>query len=442
MHVSNDQPHPILIDSSRELQRKLYLAAKRSRNRRFHALYDRIHRPDILWRAWMEVKANGGSGGIDNISFDRIEQDGVENFLRSLEEELKRKEYRPSPVLRVNIPKPDGSKRPLGIPTIRDRVVQQACKIIIEPIFEANFLENSFGFRPRRSATQAVTEVRNSLVYNWWVVDADIQKYFDTIDHEILTKLLRRRISDRRVLKLISQWLKAGVVDNGKFQPSELGSPQGGVISPLLANIYLHVFDMYWQRDCEHLGKLVRYADDFVIICRYESEAKEALRVATKILERLKLRLHPVKTRLVRLDKDGFDFLGFQFRKSRSPKTGKLVPYFWPSKKAMKSIRAKIKEFTTRQQCWLGLPGVALNLNPIIRGWKNYFRAGNSTLQFQTMDRYLLYRLFHFALKLRGNRAGFFGVNDFQPLYAACGFERFYYPGGTGTHRTRMPKEE
>ncbi len=198
MHVSNDQQHPITFDTTRELQRKLYLAAKRSRNRRFHALYDRIHRFDILWRAWEEVKENGGSGGIDNITFEQIEQDGVETFLRTIEEDLKRRKYRPSPVRRVMIPKPDGSQRPLGIPTIRDRVVQQACKIVIEPIFEANFLNSSFGFRPKRSAVQATIEVEASLVRNWWVIDADIQKYFDTIDHELLMKLVRKRVSDRR----------------------------------------------------------------------------------------------------------------------------------------------------------------------------------------------------------------------------------------------------
>ncbi|WP_061236242.1 group II intron reverse transcriptase/maturase, partial [Leptospira santarosai] len=337
MHVSNDQQHPIIFDTTRELQRKLYLAAKRSRNRRFHALYDRIYRFDILWRAWEEVKENGGSGGIDGITFEQIERDGVETFLRTIEEDLKRRKYRPTPVRRVMIPKPDGSQRPLGIPTIRDRVVQQACKIVIEPIFEANFLNNSFGFRPKRSAVQATIEVEASLVRNWWVIDADIQKYFDTIDHELLMKLVRKRVSDRRVLKMIRQWLMAGVVENVKFQPTKIGSPQGGVISPLLANIYLHVFDMYWQNKYQHLGRLIRYADDFVIICRYRIDAERALKAVTHIMKRLKLNLHPAKTKLVQMEKEGFDFLGFYFRKSHSEKTGKLVPYFWPSKKAMKS---------------------------------------------------------------------------------------------------------
>ncbi len=429
MHVRNDQPHP--VDSSRELQRRLYLAAKRSRNRRFHALYDRIHRPDILWRAWVEVKANRGSEGVDGITFEDIERDGIDEFLRSIEDDLKRKRYRPCPVLRVFIPKPDGSKRPLGIPTIRDRVVQQACKIVIEPIFEANFLDSSFGFRPRRSAVKAATEVQNTLVRNWWVVDADIQKYFDTIDHELLVKLLRRRISDRRVLKMIRQWLTAGVIEEGKFRPSEIGSPQGGVISPLLANIFLHVFDMYWQNNWRHLGRMIRYADDFVIICRYRSHAEQALRVTAGIMKRLKLTLHPVKTRLVQMDKDGFDFLGFHFRKSHSENTGKLVPYFWPSMKAMKSVRAKIRELTERRRYCFSLESVVEDLNPIIRGWRNYFSVGNSTRKFQQLDYYVLYRLFHFARKRGGNR-GYLKVAVFNAWYAKSKVLRFYCPGESG----------
>lgn len=327
------------------------------------------------------------------------------------------------------IPKLDGSQRPLGIPTIRDRVVQQACKIVIEPIFEANFLNSSFGFRPKRSAVQATIEIKASLVRNWWVIDADIQKYFDTIDHELLMKLLRKRVSDRRVLKMIRQWLMAGVVENGKFQATKIGSPQGGVISPLLANIYLHVFDMYWQNKYQHLGRLIRYADDFVIICRYRSDAERALKSVTHIMEHLKLNLHPAKTKLVQMEKEGFDFLGFYFRKSHSENTGKLVPYFWPSKKAMKSIRSKIRNLTTRRWYRLSLEEIVANLNPVIRGWRNYFRVGNSTRKFQELDSYVLYRLFHFVRKRGGNR-GYLRIPDFQEMYLRCGIEHFYLSGG------------
>ncbi len=280
MHARKGPTTP--VGKSRELQRKLYLAAKRSRNRRFHALYDRICRPDVLWRAWEEVRRNGGSAGVDGVTIEDIEQRSVEEFLQQIADDLKAKRYRAQPVLREYIPKADGRQRRLGIPTVRDRVVQQACKIVIEPVFEANFQDCSYGFRPKRSAQQAVVVVKRALITGWWVVDADIQSYFDTIDHELLMSLLRRRISDRRVLKLIRQWLKAGVLEGGRRDPTEVGSPQGGVISPLLANIYLHVLDMYWAERYASLGKLFRYADDFVIVCRRRGTPKGPYRSSSK----------------------------------------------------------------------------------------------------------------------------------------------------------------
>src|SRR5215471_3938862 len=230
MHAGNGQLHP--KEKSRQLQRRLYLAAKKCRNRRFHALYDRIFRPDVLWRAWQEVKANGGSAGVDGVSLEDIERQGVARFLEAIAGDLKAGRYKPQPGLRVYIPKPDGRRRPLGIPTVRDRVVQQACRIIVEPIFEANFQDHSYGFRPKRSAAQAVRAVDKVLLRGWWVVDADIQGYFDAIDHDLLLTLVKRRVSDRRVLKLLGQWLKAGVMEEGQWRATELGSPQGGVITP------------------------------------------------------------------------------------------------------------------------------------------------------------------------------------------------------------------
>ncbi len=250
---------------------------------------------------------------MDGITFEMIEEYGVEEYLLDIQEDLQNKQYRPKPVKRVYIPKPNGKQRPLGIPTIRDRIVQQACKIVIEPIFEANFLDSSYGFRPKRDAKQATEKVKKELYKNWYVVDADIQGYFDNINHEILLGLLNRRISDRRVIKLCRQWLQAGVIENGKYYPTEKGSPQGGVISPLLANIYLHVLDSYWENHKE-LGVIVRYADDAVIVCRTRKDAELAFEHLKRMMTKLKLTLNPQKTKIVDMNKESFDPIEIFFR--------------------------------------------------------------------------------------------------------------------------------
>jgi len=379
-------------ESTRTLQRQLYAKAKQEPTYRFYALYDKISRDDVLNHAWRLVKANRGSPGVDGISFEAIENGiGVDTFLRDLARDLQDKTYRAQPVRRVMIPKADGSQRPLGIPTLRDRVAQMAVKLIIEPIFEADFCAHSYGFRPRKSAHDAVDDIANALWAGYTqVIDADLSKYFDSIPHAKLMAVVAERIVDGGILHLIKQWLKAPVIgedDNGVKKSvgggkaSRKGTPQGGVISPLLANCYLHILDRIWQR--HHLrdklkAHIVRYADDFVVMCKEGVE--EPLNVVRHLVERLGLSLNEAKTHIVDANAASFNFLGFTLQMSRGAKTGKPYPNVRPADKSLKKIKARLTELTGRHLTAIPLGDIVANVNRSLSGWANYFHYRNSSV--------------------------------------------------------------
>jgi len=422
-------------ENIRTLQRKLYHKAKQEKAYRFYALYDKIYRVDILSHAYNLVRANKGSAGIDGVTFEAIETgEGITAFLAELEEALKSKTYRPDPVKRVMIPKANGDKRPLGIPTIRDRVAQMAVKLVIEPIFEADFCDNSYGFRPRKSAHDAVDDVAYAMNRGYTeVIDADLSKYFDTIPHSNLLAVVAERISDGEMLRIIKLWLKAPVMEEDKDgkkrnvgggKGSRKGTPQGGVISPLLSNLYLHLLDRIWERHQLEMklgARIVRYADDVVVLCRRGTE--RPMQMLRRILERLELTLNETKTRIVNAFDGEFDFLGFSIWMGKGRKTGKYYPHVQPSKKSLQAIKDRVTHLTTRSRTIIPLDWIVNEVNATVRGWVGYFHYRNCSKAMGDIRHHVEERLItqlRKRHKVRDRKAGYARF-EYRALYERYG---------------------
>jgi group II intron reverse transcriptase/maturase len=367
------------------LQRSLYRTAKSQPERRFTLLYDKVCRHDVLWEAWRKVASRGGAAGADRVGIEEVREYGAERFVQELQQELVARTYRASAVRRVHIPKPGqpGKTRPLGIPTVKDRVVQMAVKLVIEPLFEADFLPCSFGFRPKKTARMALSGIVQGTSAGFThVVDVDLKSYFDTIDHDLLMERVGRRVGDVQVLRLVRAWLKAGVLEEGKLRHPDRGSPQGGVISPLLSNIMLHEVDRRW---CDASGKpragarLIRYADDMVLLARTEEEARGAWDLLQRQFDALRLVVNREKSRLTTVQ-EGFAFLGFDFRRRK----GRV--YLWPCAKARKNIGRRLREVVRSHPSSERVDVVIQKLNPVLNGWCTYFRVGHSNRVFHTID--------------------------------------------------------
>jgi group II intron reverse transcriptase/maturase len=414
----------------RMLQEKLYCKAKQERDYKYYILYDKMFIPFMLQEGYAKVKANGGSPGIDGQNFTDIEKYGLEKFLHELGEELRKRTYKPQAVKRVWIDKANGGKRPLGIPTIKDRVAQAICKMIIEPIFEADFENSSYGFRPERSSKDAMKAIKEHLQDGKTeVLDADLSSYFDTIPHDKLIIVLKQRITDPRLLELIEKWLKSPIYEDGQFKggkKNKVGTPQGGVISPLLANIYMHLVDRV-VNDVKKLFyklgiKIVRYADDFVLMGKHIT--KEAIDRLQEILRRMGLTLNETKTRLIQAQETPFNFLGFTIRYDRDI-LGRNKRYWniQASDKSENKIREKIRVLLKKGGHYPPQQ-VTRELNSIIRGWLNYFEINKvtySSMNKRALRYYLVEKLNRYYNRKSQRRSRLHGPQAFELLVSKYG---------------------
>ena len=421
-------------ESVQALQRALYRKAKSEPTFQFYLLYDKVHRADVLRHAWALVRANDGAPGVDGVTIAAVEADGVDPFLAHLAEELRAHTYRPDPIRRVTIPKRSGGERPLGIPTVRDRVAQAAAVLVLEPIFEADFQPCSYGFRPKKDAHQAVEAISRALAQGYTqVLDADLTAYFDSIPHAQLLAAVARRVADRHILRLLTQWLRAPVVverADGKRETrggkrTRRGTPQGGVISPLLANVYLHAFDTAWRAgglERRWQARLIRYADDFVVCCR--AQAAQVQAVVADQLQALGLTLNAAKTRTLDARPQAFTFLGFTVRVVRSKRTGREFPLVRPSADARQRLRDKVKALTGRDHLALPTPTLITAVNRVVRGWAGYFHFQHCTRDFSALRWFIEERVRTYLRRKHRHRTRAYQALPYTVLYGRLGLYR------------------